>query len=245
MTMRHRRPGRRPCLGAVLALVAVMALFALVPPSALADMVVVRSNGDPLKPGQTIAAGTTVTLPAGASATLLDQDGKTVTLTGPFSGLAEAAAAAHGDPKVVTALSRLLVTAAADTSSLGMMRGAAIRDPYTIALTGGTHCQVADRRPFFSRSSALAADARLTITAATGSEAVLTWRAGRHETAWPTDELPALDGVYLLRLTDQPTPVRLIFRRVPADLQGVAAVAAWMAGHDCANQALALLNALP
>jgi hypothetical protein len=92
--------GYIPLPGLALALIAV----ALLIPPALADMVVVRSSGSSLKPGQTVAAGVSVTLPAGESATLLDQDGKTVTLTGPFSGAAEAAGAAHGDPQVVTAL---------------------------------------------------------------------------------------------------------------------------------------------
>jgi hypothetical protein len=126
-----------------------------------------------------------------------------------------------------------------------MARGAALRDPYAIDLAGGNHCQRADRRPFFGRNSTVAAESRLTITAATGSESTVTWRHDRTEVAWPEETLPALDGVYLLRLDDQATPARLTFRRIPAEIQGVAAVAAWMAGHGCAGQALSLLNALP
>jgi len=235
-----------PCLGRRLAgLVPALAALVAFIPGALADMVVVRSSGGALSPGQTVAAGAAVTLPAGESATLLDQDGRTVTLTGPFSGVVGAADAPQGDPKVVTALSRLLSAAAADTSSLGIARGAALRDPYAIDLRGGAHCQSADRRPFFSRTATVGAGSRLTITAAVGSESTVIWRDAGRDAAWPAEDLPPLDGVYLLRLDDQPTPVRLVFRRIPAEVQGAAAVAAWMADHGCAGQALALLNALP
>jgi len=211
--------------------------------AALADMVVVRAAGGPLKAGQTLAAGAPVTLPAGASATLLSQDGKSVTLTGPFSGVPETAGASGGDPKVVSALSRLLTAGATDTGSLGVTRGTNIRDPYAIDPNGGPHCQVADRPPTFKRGMAMG-ESRLVLTSAFGTESVITFADGATEAAWPKS-IPLIAGTYLLRPENRTTPSKLVLRDVPASVTGTAAVAAWMGDHGCHAQALALLNALP
>ncbi len=211
--------------------------------SAHADMVVVRTNGGPLKPGQTVATGATITLPAGVTATLVGQDGKTLTLNGPYSGTPSPASAAAGDPKVVTALSRLLIASAADSSALGVTRGTAIRDPYAIELVGGTHCQVPSKQPYFVRGDTTG-PFQIVITAATGDESTVNWTPGSARASWP-DTLRFDAGTYLLRRPDRPDPVRLSVRRVPQSAQEPAAAAAWMADHGCSNQALALLKAMP
>ncbi len=209
---------------------------------ALADMVVIRATGAALVPGQTVATGVSVSLPAGDSATLLARDGKTVTLTGPFSGSPEKSGTAGGDPKVITALSRLLTSGAADTHTLGVTRGVAIQDPYAINQTGGTHCQVAELPAIFKRGLALG-EAKIAITAASGAEASAVWSDGADTATWPS-ELPFAEGTYMLRVEQRPTPVKLVVHKMPTEVKGPAATAAWMADHGCKTQALAVLNAL-
>lgn len=211
--------------------------------SALADMVVVRVAGEGLRIGQTVASGASVTLPDGASAILLSQDGRTVSLTGPYSGAPDAGGApTGGDPRTVTALSRLLTAGATDTAALGVTRGTQVRDAFAIDLNGGAHCQVADKPPLFKRAKA-PGQARLTVTSALGAESDVVWTDGATDAAWP-ETMPLIDGTYLLRTDAKPAPVKLMVRQVPSPVQGPAAVAAWMADHGCAAQALALLATL-
>jgi hypothetical protein len=76
--------------------------------------------------GQSLASGASLTLPAGASVTLVSPDGHVLTLSGPYSGKPEQGetrpdASASG----VSALSRMLTPRAAETNALGVIRGAA------------------------------------------------------------------------------------------------------------------------
>ncbi|MEI6987159.1 MAG: hypothetical protein WCK65_13620 [Rhodospirillaceae bacterium] len=231
------RVGKFAFAGLVLAAMMV----ALPSAPARADMVVVRAAGGSLKPGQTVATGVVLRLPPGATATLMSQDGKTVSLTGPFSGAPESVRVTGGDPKVVTALSRLLTAGTTDKASLGVTRGTHIRDPYAITKDGGSHCQVADRPPEFTRGMAIGS-ASVSITSAAGTESTVNWDDGSATAAWPPG-MPFIDGTYLLG-SGRTAPVKLIIRRMPSDVIGMAAQAAWMGEHGCRVQALALLDSI-
>ena len=220
-------------------LVLVIVFAALASGSARADLLVLNSTEPNIKPGQVLTARTTLTLPNGGAVTLLAQDGRTIHATGPWSGTLDAADSRSGDPRVVTVLSRLLVTSPADKTSLGVTRGVDLRGPFTIRPEGGAHCQVATTPPTFEREP-VGRPERLTIADTTGGQAALTWPADTETLPWP-GSLPFHDGSYTLRMASNPKPVTLTVHHVPASLATKAAVAAWMAETGCTAQALALL----
>ncbi len=235
----RRRPG-------VVSLALLMtALLPLVSGPARADAVVIRSTAPEFKAGQMIASGTAITLPAGAAVTVVGQDGKTVVLTGPFSGPI-ANDAKSGDTHAVTALSRLLTASAADASALGVTRaapGIASKDPYAIAAVAGNHCQVSDRKPTLKRGMALD-DAHVTITSAKGEQAIVDWPAGTVEAEWPANLDLRDKATFQILVNTESRPVTITVHLVPAGLAPDALIAAWMADHGCGRQAHNLLATL-
>ncbi|MEI7606793.1 MAG: hypothetical protein WCJ64_05370 [Rhodospirillaceae bacterium] len=211
--------------------------------TAMADMVVVKATGPGLKTGQVVTTGVSITLPAASKAVLLTRDGRTVQLNGPFEGpVPEPAAAAGGDNKTVSALSRLLTASAADSSALGVTRAGDFSSPYTISVKGGSHCQVASEKPRFQREIG-SPEEHLTITTASGASQTLTWPEDEAELGWPTS-VPFDAGSYTLHLNTQPDTGRLVVHLIPAEVKGSAALAVWMADHGCSAQALKLLASL-
>lgn len=211
--------------------------------TAAADMVVVQAKGPGLTPGQVVATGAVVTLPAASRALLLTRDGRSVALAGPFSGpVNEPGGGEAGDANTVTVLSRLLSSGGADSSALGVTRAADFGSPYAIPIAGGSHCQVAAEKPRFEREIGSPAD-QLTVAAASGASETLNWPEDEAALDWPAT-LPFATGGYSLRLASQPKPAALTIQLVPAEIKAPAAIAVWMAEHDCPAQAKKLLAGL-
>ncbi|MEI6557849.1 MAG: hypothetical protein WCO00_05525 [Rhodospirillaceae bacterium] len=213
-------------------------------PAARADLVVIRGSGGAPETGRVLAAGAALTLPAGASVTLLGQDGRILTLAGPYNGNPETGGGGKGtETAALAAVARLLTAGGADSGTLGVSRGGSDRNPYAIDHRGGLHCQAADRAPVFARQGA-GHEARLRITSAAGNEAEAVFAEGAGSAPWPAGLLFD-DGAYALRTEGQTTPARLTVRRAPAEARDVVALTAWMAVHGCAAQARAILARLP
>ena len=219
----------------------------LIAGTAAADMVVVQAKGPGLKPGQVVATGAVVTLPAASRAMLLSRDGRTVALTGPFSGpVSEPGGGEAGDAKTVTVLSRLLTAGGADSSALGVTRAADFGSPYAILLTGGAaafnHCQVAGEAARFEREIG-SPEERLTVTAPGGASETLVWAEDEAAVDWPA-KLPLAASTYGLQRGAQAKPATLTIQLVPAGITGPTALAVWMAEHGCPAQAKKLLAGL-
>ncbi len=211
--------------------------------AALADTVVIRATGPGLKRGQIIPTGAVVALPRDSGALLLAPDGRTTQLKGPYSGsIAESEAAQRADANTATVLSRLLTASTRDTSALGGTRRVDLASPYAIALTGGNHCQIAAERPRFERDSPRPKTA-VTITAASGASASLVWPEDASELGWPAT-VPFAAGSYSVSLDTMATPIGITVWMVPAAIKNPAALAQWMAEHNCTTQAMRLLTAL-
>ncbi len=213
--------------------------------AASADMVVVRvKGGTSLKPGQVVATGAAVTLPADSHAVFLSRDGRTVTLAGPYSGMVAepAGGSPGGDPKTVSVLSRLITASNADSSALGVTRAGMFSSPYAIAMSGGPHCQVPSEKVRFERELG-SPEERITILSAGGAGAKSVWAEGEALLDWPA-KLPFAEGDYTIGSNDRPKPVKLTVKLVPAEIKTPGAIAIWMAEHDCTNQASRLLAEL-
>jgi hypothetical protein len=221
--------------------VTAAALVAGVGLPASADMVVIRASGPGLKTGAVVASGAGVTLPAGSSATLLAQDGRSVKISGPYQGVPDQGSG--GDAKVVTALSRLLTTGGGDSHSLGVTRGTDVFESHAVNPGGGVYCARANRAAVFQRGMSITAT-RLVITSANGAVTEVKWPESATEVPWPQEQ-PLRDGAtYLIEQEGKPKPGKLMVRRVPGDVEGEAAVAAWMAENGCSRQAMAVLKSI-
>ena len=228
----------------VRAVAAGLVIF-LISGAASADMVVVRVKGGAgLKPGQVIASGASVALPADSHAVLLSRDGRTVTLTGPYSGAVSEpeGSGAAGDAKSVTVLSRLVTASNSDSSALGVTRAGMFSSPYAISMAGGVHCQVAGEKVRFERELG-SPEERVTVVAASGLSAKLVWAEGEALLDWP-EKVPFAEGHYSIGSSDRPKPVKLTVKLVPAAIKLPGAIAIWMADHQCSTQASQILAGL-
>lgn len=215
------------------------ALGILVTGPAMADLVVVRTTAPALKAGQVVASGSKVNLPAGTSAVFLGQDGKAITINGPFDGVPKAGAAG-GDPNVVASLSRLLTAGSGDTASLGVTRGALFDDPYGVNIATGVHCQVSGRPAVINRGKAVRMT-RVTVSGTKG-ESTVNWGKDDATVNWPAAVGMEDGATYRLIRDDKPEPVSITVRVVPPSVKGDAAAAAWMGDHECRAQGLTIIG---
>ncbi|CAK0748199.1 putative SH3 domain-containing protein [Azospirillaceae bacterium] len=232
--------------GALLAGLAIVVGLALTTKSAKADAVVIRTTAPSLKAGQMVKTGEKVSLPAGATATLVGKDGKTISLTGPFNGLAESGGGGGGDPQVVAALSRLLTAKGTETSTLGATRsasGASKDDPYVVIPTDGDHCQVANAPAVMKRAIGIA-DEEIIITPEGGEPITVAWAAGELELLWPEAAAMKDKGVYFVKVPGRSKPWRIVTHVASKPMSSPVATVAWMADQGCRRQALVLLNQL-
>ena len=226
---------------AVLTMPLLLAGFSANPASA--SMVVVQARGPGLTPGQVVAGGTTVTLPAGSRAVLLSQDGRTVTLSGPFSGaVPDSAGGQAGDEKAVTVLSRLMTASSSDSSALGVTRAADFGSPYAISVNGGPHCQVPGEKVRFEREVG-SPEEYLTVTAVSGTKDTLTWPEDEAVLDWPA-KVPFTEGAFTLNSDGLPKQATVKVQLIPAEIKGVVPLAVWMTEHGCQAQAKKLLTTL-
>ncbi|MCB2100349.1 MAG: hypothetical protein KDE22_05730 [Rhodobacterales bacterium] len=235
-------------------LLAALFTLALGLPAALAQFVVIESAAPGIAPGLVVEPGQSLTVPAGASVTLIGQDGTPVTLTGPYQGAPEAPKGAAGGSKLIATLSHLVGSAGSDATALGAMR-AAIQtgnppSPWAIDVDrSGAQCAMAGSAPklWMSKAPAKAVTLKIKATGGMGSgggSANVSWAPGATTAAWP-DRLALDDGAdYLLRVSGGMNAAKVTIRLVPDGLPSDAHKAAWMADQGCESQARALLASL-
>jgi hypothetical protein len=212
-----------------------------------AELVVIDSNAPDLKKGSVVDSAAEISLPAGTRATLMSASGEKVRLTGPFSGKVPASAKA-GDPKLVTAVARLLDPQAKDTTALGAFRGAkAVSTPAPDAIDaakGGNFCVLQNTKVKLRRGTPPAtADWGKLTAIKEGTEAEVTWAADVATADWPS-QIPISDGGRYMLARSKSQPVRVVLYLEPKGLQ-LAGRLEWMQERGCKEQALALLEQMP
>jgi hypothetical protein len=212
-----------------------------------AQWVVIDSTAPGFEVGQILDDSRPLDVPAGASLTVIGEDGTVTAIAGPFSGV-PGGKASTGASGLMEALSRLVRGEGASAASLATMRQAGPiepPDPWAIDITrSGDHCVRAEGAPALWRASAGDAST-LTIRAfPTGPRSKTEWPAGADTVAWPGD-VPIADGAdFMVRLNGRPTAARITLRVAPTSLPSEAHYAAWMAEAGCRQQAQALLAGL-
>ena len=241
--MRSRAPSL--AIGRSLLAAAVAALFLILAgtPALALEVVVMASNVDGIAPGQVLDGAESIEVPANGTLTLITADGRSITLTGPYSG-APAIASTAGDRALVAALSALL-SGGEGAPALGVVRGtggAGPDDPWLVDVThSGDHCVrgTATARLWRPRADQVGV---LSLRAVeTGERVRADWNQGESTLAWPAT-VPLADGAnYFARLNRGITARRLVLHVVPDGLATEAHRAVWMAQHGCVDQARSLL----
>ena len=85
---------------------------------------VIAASGVGLEPGQVIEGGQVLSLPEGATLTLIDQDGTPIRLVGPFEGPVGDANGAGEESSVISALANLIAGAGGQRPIVGATRKA-------------------------------------------------------------------------------------------------------------------------
>jgi len=233
---------------AAAAVLGLAAWLVLAPPPARADMIVVASTTIGIGPGHVIADGASVSIPAGASLTLLDQSGKSLVITGPFDGTPGAKAKPGGDNALVSALASLIERNEKTTNTLGASRslsaGGDIADRPVGAVdiaTGGTYCLAPGSAQLLRPDAG--APARITVRDSRTAQAVdVAFAAGQAAVPWPAGLALADGHEYVVRSDDQIAGMRFTVKRMDALPDASAMAAKALADRECDRQAELVLR---
>lgn len=214
------------------------------------EMVVLHSEGAALKRGAVIDGNQSLALKAGSKVTLVGADGKTVTLQGPANGkpadLAGAGAqGAKSSKKVVAILGALLSNEERSTRALGVVRSAgptgSAKLPNEWAVNveqSGVKCVSGDLVKLW-RSDASQATKLQIRRAHSARTARAEWPAGQEFLSVSSRVFS--DGQnYIINVNGRTSEVKI--NVMPAGLKTPTEQAAWMARHNCRDQALAMVD---
>ena len=223
-----------------------LGLIALVGPALVeaGQWVVIAAEQSTLQPGTLVPGDKPLKLAEGAQLVLLAEDGKTLKLTGPYSGVPNGRSKGGGENSNLNAIANLLQGHQQATSTLGVMRGGSLREMPTTNLVSvdnpGERCLTGDpvvlwRGNTFKAESVTLADSR-------GERIVdFTWPAG--EARWSVPGHYFQDGKsYLLQRPGQ--SIQLHIHKTVAPLDNPAVLVGWMAKSGCKAQALSVLAKL-
>ena len=228
-------------------LVMVAGLFASV--AQASEIVVIESTAPGVEAGVFLDSADAVSIPAGASILIVEADGSTRTVEGPFDGPLGAAAAPDADSAGLMAnLGKLISEREEEEQVLGAIRtapGQVAEAVYVVDVgRSGDVCVPEGAAIRLWRPVLMAAESETTLTGAAGEPVTALWLEGEQFLDWPV-ALPAEDGErYAIRLAIAPRPAEVRLRFVPASLETDTRRAAWMAGAGCRRQAERLLQGL-
>jgi len=214
--------------------------------AAAADLVVIASNAPGLSAGETFSETQAVEIPAGARASFLAANGRTITIEGPHQGtvtLPDGEAELSG---TLAAIAGLLAPESATVPVLGQTRGVApVEGPgnslWVNTAAPGKYCVDPGRFLHLWRPQADERQSAKLTDMETSRSATVTWNGGEVTHAWPAD-LTYRDGAeYLVLVEGVREPIHLEIRLVPRDLESALTRIAWMVEQRCLAQAQAEL----
>jgi hypothetical protein len=201
------------------ALLAATAVVSFVFGRAFADDAVLLASTVPgYVPGMVVSSTDRLSVPEGASATLLFQSGEMMRLGGPFEGtLAEQQAKAGGNS--VAMLADLFRLHGVDATMIGGTRstsvgrsGTSIDDVQADARHSGTYCVEPSTSVWITRPPG---DPRMYAVRRKGSSRTLGWPSEAARVEWPAD-VPIEDGSRFEIATDGTARATVTFRAMPS-----------------------------
>lgn len=214
------------------------------------EMVVLHVEGAALKRGAVIDGNQSLALKAGSKVTLVGADGKTVTLQGPSTGKpAEMAGAgapgAKSPKKVVAILGALLSNEERSTRALGVVRSAGptgsakLPNEWAVNVAqSGVKCVASDVVKLWRADTGQTE--KLQIRRANSARsAKADWPAGQ-EYLTVSSKMFSNGENYIVNVNGRSAEMQ--FNVMPASLTNPTEQAAWMARHNCRDQALAMID---
>ena len=228
-----------------------MLAVAMATSAAAEDLIVIESSVPQLAVGSVVANGATVTLPAGARAVLVSAAGRSVALSGPYSGVPGSGAAA-GDSRLLTALASLVQRKGEETSSVGAVRAggnawrfssvANVADVLAIDLdTGGDTCLYDLKTAEVVRNPITGGTSAIILNVQTGATGAVKWDKGAGRTAWPKSLPLEPDQTYIVEHPGQTASTLLTVKALPPGGPSDLHRAAQLAAAGCEDQARLLL----
>ena len=219
---------------------AVVGTALLAAGTAVAATLVVRSNGPSASaypPGKALAPGSSITLKAGDSVTVLDAGGTRV-LKGPgvVAVSSKGAASANG-------ISALIATTGVRQTRTGATRGRNSGPPhatnvwYIDASRSGTVCVVDAKSAVLWRPGNSVADTIKLTSLGDGKSVSLDFRAGQTVRNWPVTDLPLFEGAsFKLESAGSKSAVSIKSTLVAAPPSGLDGTAQALLDKGCAAQ---------
>lgn len=207
-------------------------------------VVVLESKAASYAVGTKLMPDANIQLKAGERLTLIAANGVTVSLRGPYDGMAIKDAEKHPSSDTTKNLATLLASREARTSSVGVVRAgsetARLPEPWLIDVArAGKRCTLIGTPPKLWRENTAQAEAIWVAASDRSWRIDLSWPVGADRIALP-DSAP-VEGVAGLIIGRQQDEVVLSLSSVPAGLDDPALYAAWLLRMGCMQQADAML----
>lgn len=213
-----------------------------------AEIVIIESTVPGIEAGSIVADTDAITVPAGELIVIVEEDGSSRTIEGPFKGAIGSAGEAAGGGLIAN-LGKLVQDREKSRQVLGAIRAAPGQIAPEVFLVdvgrSGIACVPDGEMVTLWRPETLGMETEFTLEAATGTASTrVLWPENVQTLDWPGD-LAAKDGaVYRARLMAAPRPAEITLRRIPAELASDAERIAWMIEAGCRRQARLALEAL-
>lgn len=211
-------------------------------PAMAADLFVLSATGASFAEGDVIDSATSISLPAGAVLTFMDENGAETTLEGPFDGAPAPAASGGGGSNTMQLLNALVAKNKTSDVSLGAVRSGGeetpdLPNPWVLSVHHEGHqCVKPGKIQFWRADAETAMKGQLQIGS---KKAKLPWKAGKHVVNVPSKAIK--DGK-TIKIKTGAEPLEITVHYQPSDVEGKAKTAAWMVEKGCETQALALLG---
>jgi hypothetical protein len=211
--------------------------------SAQAQVYVLESTADTVKPGTALKAADRITIPAGGSIRAVMPSGKTQTIQGPFSGPASQLAQGHNPNAGVMAwLQNLLRTGGSREQTAGATRnfrpaGAPQTFSWTAipATTDSTFCASRNAKLQLRRAPSKNAERLIVVNPATAERGEVDFAAGSDVAPWPASVALQANATYSV-VGGESGQRRQITLRVLDRLPGEEDLVAELATRDCTYQ---------
>ncbi len=242
ISSRVGRTIRRIAGGAAMLLLAGGAVHA-------SEVIVLESTVAAYAPGVSLPSSGLINLPAGAALSVLDANGATRTISGPYSG--PVAADAPAGDGVLAVLGQLVREDDRERSMLGAVRAFSksdtLRDPLAIDVSEtGTFCLPAGQSPVFWRPEKLDLDTRFSIRSWSSNTDPLIayWKKGDRVLGWPPHVAIGDGDTFVLKVEAARTSAEVTILRMPPTVTSDLEQIVWLAQHGCRPQARRMVGSM-
>jgi len=210
--------------------------------------VVISSSVKTFKAGDQISSETLVEIPDKKSVVFINAQGKTVHLKGPYKDKLEKDGSGGGDSKTMRALASLVKSTAEDSSSVGAIRAASLKNrDQALAINiseTGDYCIVENNKPVIDRYKKEKYASITMVNVGDSTTATFNWKEAGEVNQWP-DNLKISDGDRFLVMQDGKDSKTLINlhileKRDYSDVEFLVSLAI----HECNDQARGLLSVI-